>query len=82
MKSEPERNCPVPARVFKEPTLIRHEQGDHQIPVNSVTAEITITPEAQPDRPLLPRGFVVFVLTNLQTGKSSTHAVDSQPRVP
>jgi hypothetical protein len=68
-------------RVFKEPTFIRHEQSDHQVPVLSVTAEITITPEARPDRPLLPRGFVMFVLTNLQTGKSSTHAVNSQPRI-
>ena len=68
-------------RVFKEPAFIRNEQSDHQIPVNSVTAEITITPEAKPDRPLLPRGFVVFVLTNLQTGKSSTHAVNSQSRI-
>jgi hypothetical protein len=68
-------------RVFKEPIFMRHEQSDDQVPVLSVTAEITVTPEAKPDRPLLPPGFVVFVLTNLQTGKSSNHAVNSQPRI-
>ena len=60
---------------FAAPTYMRYEAGGPQLRILSVTANISITPEPQAPIPLLPPGFVRFMLRNLETGESSTHAV-------
>lgn len=64
--------------TFEVPTYLRQEGSDRQVRILAVTVDIAITPEPLPPSPLLPRGFVRFVLKNLQTGDSSVHTVNSQ----
>jgi hypothetical protein len=64
--------------TFEVPTYVRQEGRERQARIFGVTVDIAIIPEPLPPSPLLPTGFVRFVLKNLQTGDSSMHMLNSQ----
>jgi hypothetical protein len=64
--------------TFEVPTYVRQDGSERQARILAVTFDIAIIPEPLPPSPLVPSGFVRFVLKNLQTGHSSMYNVGSQ----
>lgn len=64
--------------TFEIPTYLRQNGSERQARILGVTVDITIIPEPLPPSPIVPSGFVRFVLKNLQTGYSSMYNVGSQ----
>lgn len=63
--------------TFTAPTYIRQATGDQKLRILELTADISVNPENHPPVPMLPSGFVPFMLHNVQTGDSSTHILNS-----
>jgi hypothetical protein len=61
--------------IFADPPYIQHVNSTNKFRINQLTADIIITKKKTAPVPLLPAGFVGYVLRNLQTGDSSIHGV-------